>query len=369
MEVIEKDAKEIIMTKETKRIRHTALDRLFRYAEFLQFGNVHVKFDRATGLKAIVAVHNLNRGPAIGGCRMIHYQTTDKALEDALRLAQMMSLKSAISNLAHGGAKSVLIKPKVIKDRKAYLEAFGSFVESLGGCYITAVDSGTSAEDMDIIATKTRFVTCTTESKNSGDPSPQTALGVRRGIEAAVKFKMGRDNLEGIHVSIQGAGHVGYYLAKELHAMGARLTMCDVNQTNLQRCIDEFGVEVVHPNDIFDVQADVFAPCALGAVLNLNTIKRLRVQIVAGSANNQLAHSKHGQVMHDRGILYAPDFVINAGGLIHVAVIYDHADVAKSTDQIRDIYNTLISIFERAKHENRATNQVAEQMAKEKLKG
>jgi leucine dehydrogenase len=355
------------MTKELKKIKHTSLDRLFRYSEALDFGDVHFKFDKSTGLRAIVAIHNLNRGPAIGGCRCIHYQTTDEALEDALRLAQMMSLKAAISRLNHGGAKSVLIKPKVIKDRKAYFESFGEFIESLGGRYITAMDSGTNEKDMDYIANRTKFVTCTTGSQNSGDPSPMTALGVRRGIEASVKFKMNRDNIDGIHVAIQGVGHVGYYLAKELHALGARMTICDVNQQNIQRCVDEFGVKVVAPLEIYDVKADVFAPCALGSVLNLETIKRLQVPIVAGSANNQLAHRHHAQLLHERGILYAPDFVINSGGLINVAVIYDHADMEESMEQIRNIYNTLIEIYERAKKENRSTNEVAEQMAKELL--
>ncbi len=355
------------MLAETTKKTHTALDRLFRYSEFLGYGDFHVKFDPATGLRAIVAIHNLNRGPAIGGCRMIHYQTTDAALEDALRLGQMMSLKAAISNLPHGGGKAVLIKPKVIKDRIAYLESYGDFVESLGGRYITAVDSGTSEEDMDIIARRTQFVTCTTELKKLGDASSATAFGVRRGIQAAVKFKLGRDDLEGLHVTIQGAGHVGYYLAKELQALGARLTMCDVNSTNLQKCVDELGVATCYPEQIFDIPADVFAPCALGSILNLETIKRLRVSIVAGSANNQLAHSKFGAHLKDHGILYAPDFVINAGGLIHVAVIYAHADIAKSNEQVGNVYHTLMSIFDRSERENRSTNEVAEQMAREKL--
>ena len=350
-----------------KKYKHTPLDRLFRYAEILKFGEVHIKFDPATGLKAIVAIHNLNRGPAIGGCRMIHYDTSDEALEDALRLGNMMSLKSAISNLAHGGAKAVLMKPKVIKDREAYFEAFGDFVEALGGRYITAVDSGTHANDMDIIARRTQFVTCTSDSKNSGDPSPHTAHGVLRGIEAAVKFKLNRDSLEGVHVSIQGAGHVGYYLMKELHQHGARMTVCDVNPVNLQKCVDEFGVATCGRDEIFDIKADVFAPCALGASLNHDTINRLNVSIVAGSANNQLAHSKHAWIMHERGILYAPDFVINAGGLIHVAVIYDHADLEESKEQIGNIYYTLMEIFERAKRENSSTHDVAEKMAREKL--
>jgi leucine dehydrogenase len=367
METIEGLQKGIIMNQKSPR-RHTELDGLFRYANFLNYGDVHFKFDRATGLQAIVAIHNLKRGPAIGGCRLIHYSSTNAALEDALRLGYMMSYKAAISNLNHGGAKAVLIKPAVIKDRKAYFEAFGDFVNELGGRYITAVDSGTTQSDMDIIANRTPFVTCTSASGTGADPSPETALGVRRGIEAAVKFKLNKDNLDGLHVTIQGAGHVGYYLAKELIALGSRITMCDVNQTRLQHCVDELGVQTCLPDDIYDVEADIFAPCALGAILNLETIKRLKVSIVAGSANNQLAHSKNGVNLHERGILYAPDFVINAGGLIYVAAIYEHANPAKGVQQVSDIYFTCMEIFERAAKENCATNKIAEQIAVERLR-
>jgi len=348
-------------------IHHTALDGLFRYADFLNFGEVCVKFDHDTGLKAIIAIHNLKRGPAIGGCRLVSYPSTDHALEDSLRLAYMMSFKAAISNLPHGGAKAVLIKPNVIKNRRAYLEAFGRFVEELGGKYITAMDSGTSVEDMDIIETQTQYVTCTTSSGNGGDPSPYTALGVRRGIEAAVKFKLGKDTLEGVHVAIQGAGHVGYFLAKELKKRGAQLTMCDVNQDNLRRCVEELGVATCAVEAIYDIKADIFAPCALGAVLNLHTIKRLQVSIVAGSANNQLAHHQHGGLMQEKGILYAPDFVINAGGLIYVAETYNNKNTHHAISQVENIYSTLTAIFESAAQQECATNQIAETIAWERL--
>jgi leucine dehydrogenase len=349
-------------------VHYTVADSLMRYAEFLGYGDIHTKIDEKTGLKAIVAIHNLKRGPAIGGCRMVTYQTIDKAMEDALRLGYMMSYKAAINNLAHGGAKAVIIKPKVIKDHDAFFEKFGEFVNELGGRYITAVDSGTSPHEMDIIARRTPFVTCTSKSGAGSDPSPLTAIGVRRGIEAAVKFKFGKDSLDGIHVAIQGAGHVGYYLAKELKERGAMLTIADVNLKSLQRCIDEFDAKVCHPNDIYDIEADVFSPCALGAVLNMETIKRLKTSIVAGSANNQLSHHHYGSLMHERGILYAPDFLINAGGLIHVAVLYDHGDVKKSMEQINNIYHTVYDIFERSRQDNRATNEIAEKIARERLR-
>jgi leucine dehydrogenase len=338
-----------------------------RYAEFLGYGEIHTKLDEKTGLKAFVAIHNLHRGPAIGGCRLMVYETVDKALEDALRLGHMMSYKAAINNLPHGGAKAVLMKPKHLHDREAYFEAFGEFIQQLNGRYITAVDSGTTSQDMDIIARRTPYVTCTTQSKSNGDPSPFTALGVSRAIQAAVKFKMHKDTLEDVHVAIQGAGHVGYYLAKQLHEFGARISMSDINENNLYRCVEEFKVRVVAPDEIYHLECDVFSPCALGAILNLKTINQLQTQIVAGSANNQLAHHHYGALLHERGILYAPDFLINAGGLIHVAVIYAHGDLQKSTEQIKQIYDTVYNIFERAKAENRATNEIAEQIARERL--
>lgn len=351
-----------------KKRHHKGTAGLFRYAERLNYGDVHIKFDPQTGLRAIVAIHNLNRGPAIGGCRIAHYSTVDAAIEDALRLGFMMSYKAAISNLPHGGAKAVIIKPKVIQDRPAFLRAFGDFVQDLGGRYITAMDSGTSESDMDIISERTKFVTCTSASGAGGDPSPTTAFGVRRSIEAAVKFKMGRDSVEGVHVTIQGVGHVGYYLAKELHERGAVLTVCDINQDSVDRCVKEFGATAVSVNDIFDVKADVFAPCALGKILNLETIKRLRVGIVAGSANNQLAHHKHAALMHERGILYAPDFLANAGGLIYVAAIYDHGSAEQANQQVSEIYDLLMPIFERSIAENIATNVIAEKIALEKMR-
>lgn len=348
--------------------QHTLCDSLFRYAEFLKFGEVHVKIDEATGLKAIVAIHNLKLGPAIGGCRFVTYATADKAIEDALRLAQMMSFKSAANNLPHGGGKAVLIKPKRMHNHEAYFEKFGEFVNSLGGNYITAVDSGTSPADMDIVARRTKFVTCTTDGYSDPSTSLCTARGVRRGIEAAVKFKLDKDSLEGIHVAIQGAGHVGYLLAKDLTARGARLTMCDVNAASLQHCIDEFAVATCSPDVIYDIKADVFAPCALGAVLNLETIKRLQVPIVCGSANNQLAHHHYGTLLHERDILYVPDFIANAGGIIQVAVLYGQGDIKRVEQQIDDIYGNLMGIFEQAAQYDKATNEFAEKMALDKLR-
>lgn len=347
-------------------LKHST-DSLMRYAARLGYGTIHTKFDAETGLKAIVAIHNLNRGPAIGGCRMIPYQSMADAYEDALRLGYMMSYKAAITDLPHGGAKAVIIRPKIIKNRKAFFEKFGDFVNELGGRYITAVDSGTDLTDMDIIAKRTPYVTCTTGSDHSEDPSPLTALGVRRAIEAAVKFKLGTESLEGIHVALQGIGHVGYDLARQLKERGARLTLTDVNQPALEQCAKELQANITTPEEIYSVHADVFAPCALGKVLNLSTIHRLNAKIVAGSANNQLAHHHYGNLLHERGILYAPDFLINAGGLIHVAVLFAKGSMQESLEKINTIYEKVYAIFERAARENRATSEIAEEMAREKL--
>lgn len=353
-----------IPQKKIKKRRHDSCDVIFRYAELAGFGEFHIKIDKPTGLKAIIAVHSTKRGPALGGCRMVPYKSTAKAIEDALRLASMMTMKAAITNLPHGGAKAVLIKPKIIQDREAYFQKYAEFVNELNGRYITAVDSGTDPKDMDIVARYTKFVTCTSAD---GDPAPYTAMGVLRGIEAAVKYKMGRDSLEGLRVAIQGVGHVGYELAKQLHAHGAKLTVCDIDEPALDRCVREFDAELCSPEEIFDIKADVFSPCALGSILNMQSIKRLKAKIVAGSANNQLAHSQYAVALHERGILYAPDFVINAGGLIQASSLYVHGDIQTVHKQIDNIYDTLSEIFERAKIENKTTSDITKMVALERL--
>lgn len=347
---------------------HTALDSLFRYAEFLKFGELHIHFDPQTGLRTIIAIHSLKLGPAIGGCRFIPYLSSDAALEDAIRLAYMMSYKAAVSGLNHGGAKAVIMQPNIITDRKKILESFAHIVNELGGRYITAVDSGTTSQDMDIIYQITPYVTSMTSKTDiSNDPSPWTAHGVCRGIEAAVQFRLQQSSLKNIHVLIQGGGHVGYLLAKQLIESGARVTMSDVNSHTLTRCVKELNVSTVDAEKIYDIAADVFAPCALGAILNLATIERLRVPIVAGSANNQLAHQHYGALLQSRDILYAPDFVINAGGLIYAAAMYDHGNPSDAKQQVENIYHTLTDIFNHSKQKKIATNVIAERIAFERL--
>ncbi|MBB71403.1 MAG: amino acid dehydrogenase [Legionellales bacterium] len=346
----------------------TEISDMFNALEALEFGDLHFKYDPDTQLKAIIAIHDTSLGPALGGCRFIEYPNSDSAIIDAMRLARGMSYKAAISDLDHGGGKSVIIQPPEIKDRRALFEAFGRFVEELGGRYITAKDSGTTLEDMDIIATQTQYVASTSDMKQpNSDPSPYTSLGVLRGIEAAVKFKLGRDNLEGVHVAIQGVGHVGHHLAQELHMKGAKLTVCDTVEEHVQRCVDDFVATPVNNEEIFAVDCDVFAPCALGAIINDKTIAQLKADIVCGSSNNQLAEQRHGRELQEKGILYAPDYLVNSGGLIHAVGRYDGIPDEVSDQKILNIYDGCLEIFERAKTAGEATCDIIDTIAKERL--
>lgn len=341
---------------------------LFGHLKAYDYGEVHFKFDKATGLKAIVAIHDSRLGPALGGCRFVHYDTDEAAVVDALRLARGMTYKAALAGLGHGGGKSVIIRPKAHFDRVALFRAFGRFLEDLRGHYITAEDSGTGLEDMEVIRTVTKNVTGVDMANGgSGDPSPFTALGVRRGIEACVKFKLGKDSLAGVHVAIQGVGHVGYYLCKELHGAGAKLTVADVDALKAERAQREFGASIVSLDEIFGVKCDVFAPCALGSALNDETIPRIKATIVAGAANNQLAEPRHGDDLHARGILYAPDYAINAGGLVNVAQEVLGYDEAKSRAKTLKIYDTIWDIAERSGKLGAPTYRVADIMVEEKL--
>jgi leucine dehydrogenase len=332
------------------------------------FGELHLKLDKATQLKAIVAIHDSRLGPALGGCRFIEYDTDDAAIIDALRLARGMTYKAALAGLGHGGGKSVIIRPRHKFDRVALFRAFGRFIDDLRGHYITAEDSGTGLEDMEIIRTQTKHVTGIDPSHGgSGDPSPFTALGVRRGIEAAVKFKLGKPDLKGVHVAVQGVGHVGYYLCKELHAAGAKLTVADVDKLKSERARREFGAAITEIDKVAEVDCDVFAPCALGAGLNDATIPHLRSPIVAGAANNQLAEPRHGDDLHARGILYAPDYAINAGGLINVAQEVNGYDATKARANTMKIYDTMYDLFDRSRKLGAPTHKIADIIVEEKL--
>jgi leucine dehydrogenase len=279
-----------------------------------------------------------------------------------------MTYKAALAGLGHGGGKSVIIRPKGRFDRVALFRAFGRFIENLRGHYITAEDSGTGLEDMEIIRTQTKHVTGIDPSHGgSGDPSPFTALGVRRGIEACVKFKLGKSDLKGLHVAVQGVGHVGYYLCKELHEAGAKLTVADIDPHKSERAKRDFNAAIAGLDQIAHVECDVFAPCALGAGINDDTVPHLKAPIVAGAANNQLAEPRHGNDLHQRGILYAPDYAINAGGLVNVAQEVLGYDAKAARERTLKIYDTIYEICDRSKKLSAPTYKVADIMVEEKL--
>jgi leucine dehydrogenase len=342
---------------------------VFDLMESYDYGEVHFARDAASGLRAIVAIHDTRLGPALGGCRFLHYAKDEDALVDALRLARGMTYKAALADLPHGGGKAVLMRPANPHfERASIFRAFGRFIEDLGGHYITAEDSGTGLEDMEIIRTVTKHVTGISAAHGgSGDPSPFTALGVRRGIEACVKIRLGRSSLEGIHVAVQGVGHVGYHLCRELAAAGARLSVADVDPLKAERAQREFSATIIPLEEIFDVECDVLAPCALGSALNDQTIPRIRAAIIAGAANNQLAEPRHGEDVNARGILYAPDYAINAGGLINVAMEVTAYDAAKARARVMTIYDTIYEIAERSQSSLTPTYLVADLLVEERL--
>ncbi|EDP46026.1 Glu/Leu/Phe/Val dehydrogenase family protein [Rickettsiella grylli] len=341
-------------------------DALLSYAKKLGFGELFFKIDEIHQLCAIVAIHSTRLGPALGGCRFIEYTSINLAICDALRLAQGMSYKAALANLPLGGGKTVLMRPQSISDRTAYFRSLGRFVNELKGRYIIAMDSGVVIEDMDSIALETPYVVTT--SKHKGNPAPYTALSVLYGIEAAVKFKLHRDNLEGIHIAIQGVGHVGFALANALQKKGARLTICDNNTSLIERYAKDLRATLVDPNDIYAVHCDVFSPCALGGILNDEVIAKLNTAIVAGAANNQLAEPRHADLLHKKNILYAPDYVINSGGLIYAYAEYQNRlNREHVAQQIRTIYSTLLGIFKCADEENKLPSEVADRLAEARL--
>jgi len=343
---------------------------MLHFAEDMHCHEIHMVIDEPTGLEGVIAIYDTTLGPALGGCRFIEYSSTEDAVKDAIRLAQGMTYKASIAGLDLGGGKAVLLKPKKIIDRKAYFQAFGRFVHQLNGRYITAEDSGTDTQDMDDIASVTPYVCCTSVQKkfSVADPSPLTARGVKKGIESTVRFK-GGSSLVGLHIAIQGLGHVGYNLASFLNAAGARLTVFDVDTARVKRCVDEFGAKSVTSLDaLLKTPADVFAPCALGGVFDERTIDLLKAPIIAGAANNQLVEPKHGDYLQQKGVLYAPDFVVNGGGLLYVAAQYTQSSEEETIARIDGIYNTLEEIFKRSKESQIATHSIACLMAEERIK-
>ncbi|WP_309090429.1 Glu/Leu/Phe/Val dehydrogenase [Phenylobacterium sp.] len=348
---------------------------LFDSPAFEGHEGVHAFFDEKTGLKSIIAVHSTARGPAAGGCRMWPYPTTEDALTDALKLSRAMSYKNAMADLELGGGKSVIIGDSRSQKSPALFEAFGRAVEAVGGRYWTAEDVGVSPADLTHARKHTRYVAgLEGHAAASGDPSPVTAEGVFRGVRLCVRRALNRD-LDGVTVAIQGVGHVGAYLAEKLHAAGAKLVIADVNREAVDRIAAATGAEVVAPSAIFDVPADVFAPCALGGAINLETLARLQVRVIAGGANNQLADAEAGRAVFERGILYAPDYVINGGGIINVAgeiraleagEAFDAAWVDAKLDRLA---LTLEEVLEQALRERRPTHEVANEIARARIAG
>lgn len=322
---------------------------------------------QTSGLKAIIAVHNSNLGPAVGGCRMFPYVSDEAALEDVLRLSRGMTYKSALAGLPLGGGKAVIIGDHRTQKTPALLEAMGDFIDTLGGKYITAEDSGTGVADMKIIGQRTKHVSgVDAEQSFGGDPSPYTAHGIFWGMKAALQHKLGSDEFNGVRVALQGAGAVGRYLAEQLIAEGAKVFVADINQENLDRVV-AMGATQVGVDEIVAYDADVFAPCAMGAVLNDETIPTLQAKIVAGGANNQLAKQQHGEALRALGILYAPDFVINAGGIIEIH--HQRMDTADlSREHVERIGETLAEIFALSDQQNLATVDVAERLAEAKFR-
>lgn len=318
--------------------------------------------DEKSGLKAIIAVHSTKLGAAVGGCRMWDYANDDEALVDVLRLSKGMTYKNAMAGLSMGGGKSVIIGDAKKLKSKALFQAFGEALNRLNGRYLSAEDVNITTSDIEIANTVTPFVTGT-ENK-SGNPAPFTALGTFLGIKASVKHKLKRDDLTGLKVAIQGLGSVGYQLCEHLHNAGVELIITDINQTALDMAATKFNATIVGLDEIYDQDVDIYAPCALGATINDETISRLKAGIIAGCANNQLAEPRHDQALVERGILYAPDYVINAGGIINISFEnnYDHD---KATKKVGEIYHTLLGIYAKAEAQARPTGIIADEMARE----
>lgn len=342
---------------------------VFSSPDFDQHENVVFGYDQDSGLRAVIAIHNSNLGPAMGGCRMYPYASERDALRDVLRLSKGMSYKAALAGVALGGGKSVVIGNPLKDKSRQLFEAMGRLVDTLSGKYIAAQDMGINVQDLEQMATQSEYVSGISNRVDelgklrTGDPSPATAFGVFCGIKAALTSRLNRHELEGIRVAIQGLGHVGYHLARLLHEAGAKLWVSDINKARESEAIREFGAIAVNAGELISLDVDVFCPCAMGAILNDQTIATLQAKIIAGAANNQLLESKHGANLHNKGILYAPDYVINAGGLIDLFYLDHGKPAADVKNHVENIANTLADIFTASKRKNLATNIIADDMA------
>ena len=343
---------------------------VFSHPEYDQHEQVAFHHDAATGLRAIIAVHNTHLGCGLGGCRMWPYASDAEALNDVLRLSRGMTYKAALAGLPQGGGKSVIFGDPRKDKTPDMMRAMGRFVDQFGGKYVVAEDSGTSVADIHTMAEVTRHVGGLADASSvaegrTGDPSPATAYGTFVGLKAAVQHRLGRDDLKGLKVAIQGVGNVGYRLAQHLHEAGARLWVTDIHFPSVDRAVRDFGAEAVSMEQIFALDVDVFAPCALGAVLNDLTLPLIKAPVIAGAANNQLAAARHGELLMQLGVLYAPDYAINAGGIIEI-YHETHGYVADKAKAHLDRIGTVLSqIFERAQAEKKPTQEVADRLAEE----
>ncbi|MFC7783407.1 branched-chain amino acid dehydrogenase [Rossellomorea sp. GCM10028870] len=342
--------------------------KIFSYMEQYDYEQLVFCQDESSGLKAIIAIHDTTLGPALGGTRMWTYESEEAAIEDALRLARGMTYKNAAAGLNLGGGKTVIIgDPRKDKNEEMF-RAFGRYIQGLNGRYITAEDVGTTVADMDLIHEETDYVTGISPAfGSSGNPSPVTAYGVYRGIKAAAKEAFGTDSLEGKTIAVQGIGNVAYNMCRHLHEEGANLIVTDINKEAVQRAVDEFGAKAVDINDIYGVDCDIFAPCALGAIINDETIPQLKAKVIAGAANNQLKETRHGDAIHEMGIVYAPDYVINAGGVINVADELYGYNSERAMKKVEQVYNNVERVIEIAKRDNVPTYVAADRMAEERI--
>ena len=347
--------------------RHVSAAPTDVFAQMQTMGHEQVllSHDPSCGYLGIVAIHDTTLGPALGGTRYWQYGSTDEAITDALRLSRGMTYKSAVAGINLGGGKSVIIGDNRRSDREALFRAHGRFIETLGGRYITAEDIGTSPADMEYIKLETDHVAGLLGL--SGDPSPVTAYGVYVGMKAAAGVCWGKDDLTGKTVAVQGCGKVATYLAQHLHAEGAKLIVTDIDVEKVKKVVAETGARAVSPESIYDQEAEIYAPCALGATVNDETLPRLKVQIIAGGANNQLAENRHGDLLEQRGILYAPDYVINGGGVINVYGELHRWPVERAKKKAGEIYETLLRIFEIAKQEKIPTYRAADRLAEQRI--
>jgi leucine dehydrogenase len=337
------------------------------FEEIAEMGHEQVVFchDKASGYRGIIAIHDTTLGPALGGTRFWQYKNDEEALIDALRLSRGMTYKNAVAGLNLGGGKAVIIGDNKTTQREMIFRAHGRFTDSLGGRYVTAEDVGTSVEDMDFVHMETKFVSGI--GSRSGDPSSVTARGVFRAIQASAFQRWGSQSVEGRTVAVQGLGHVGAHLARELHAAGAKLIVTDIDAKRVQNVVDETGATAVALDAIYGQKADIFAPCALGGIINDNTIPQLKVEIVAGAANNQLLENEHGDALADRGILYAPDYVANAGGVINVYSELTGWSRDRALRKADEIYETVLSVFRLAESTSIPTYQAADRVAEQRI--